>query len=68
MIEIPRHNEEHLQNNDFTFRARARDRSKERISPYQFPSDEDFRSRSQNDKRSYQEELDRQVCSLMTES
>ncbi|XP_056018969.1 trichohyalin-like isoform X7 [Ostrea edulis] len=41
--------------------ARARDRSKERISPYQFPSDEDFRSRSQNDKRSYQEELDRQI-------
>nr|XP_022314231.1 trichohyalin-like isoform X29 [Crassostrea virginica] len=41
--------------------ARARDRSKERISPYQFPSDDDFRSRSQNDKRSYQEELDRQI-------
>uniref|UniRef100_A0A8W8IUE7 Centrosome and spindle pole-associated protein 1 C-terminal domain-containing protein n=1 Tax=Magallana gigas TaxID=29159 RepID=A0A8W8IUE7_MAGGI len=41
--------------------ARARDRSKERISPYQFPSDDDLRSRSQNDKRSYQEELDRQI-------
>ncbi|XP_061182237.1 centrosome and spindle pole-associated protein 1-like [Saccostrea echinata] len=41
--------------------ARARDRSRERISPYQFPSDDDFRSRSQNDKRSYQEELDRQI-------
>ncbi|XP_062584666.1 centrosome and spindle pole-associated protein 1-like isoform X33 [Saccostrea cucullata] len=44
-----------------TTSARARDRSRERISPYQFPSDEEIRSRSQNDKRSYQEELDRQI-------
>ncbi|KAL4236535.1 positive regulation of cytokinesis [Mactra antiquata] len=41
--------------------ARRRDRSKERISPYQFPSDDDLRSRSRNDTQSYGAELERQI-------
>ncbi|KAK3091207.1 hypothetical protein FSP39_017968 [Pinctada imbricata] len=41
--------------------VRARDRSRERISPYQFPSDEEIRSRSRSEKLSYKEELERQV-------
>ena len=40
---------------------RKRDRSKERISPYQFPSDDDNRSRSRQDTLSYGAELERQV-------
>ncbi|XP_052075710.1 centrosome and spindle pole associated protein 1-like isoform X27 [Mytilus californianus] len=45
----------------FEDNTRARSRSKERISPYQFPSDDDFRSKSRQDQRAYQEELQRQI-------
>jgi hypothetical protein len=41
---------------------RNKSRSRERISPYQFPSDDDFRSKSRQDQKEYQIELERQVC------
>ncbi|KAL5017544.1 hypothetical protein ScPMuIL_007133 [Solemya velum] len=40
---------------------RTRDRSRERISPYQFNSDEDTGRKSRQDQQSYQAELDRQI-------
>ncbi|XP_053395672.1 trichohyalin-like [Mercenaria mercenaria] len=41
--------------------TRRRDRSKERISPYQFASDDDIRSKSRSEAQSYGAELERQI-------
>ncbi|KAH3695707.1 hypothetical protein DPMN_083165 [Dreissena polymorpha] len=40
---------------------RARDRSKERIDPYQFPSDDDLKNKSKSGNENYGAELGRQI-------
>ena len=52
----------HILYNSVYYSTRNKSRSKERISPYQFPSDDDFRSKSRQDQKEYQIELERQVC------